>query len=486
MTTPTPSTPRKTLGITGITINAMALVAPGTFAWMLYQAQATGEAQGLKGIWLGVISALLVAFITALSLGELARRYSSTNLRSAYHFVEQIFRDPARQSGPAAMRRFSKFVVGWASHVYYWVYPGLLIAFIGIITDYLLRQLGYSPRPLGQVILALAFAAFTGFLALRGITGSTSSSIILNTMQLASLVAFSIFAILFRVLNPLAFAPAGWTYASVMGALFSANLKGVIFQAALGMLLMVGFESVTSLGAQAKNPRRDIPIASIMALVIQGIAAYFLVYFASGLAFNNQIAPAASSAPLGDLALQVGDAVLGGNGFSLMFVVAFAVCISLIGALLTATNNGVRISFSMGLDAEMPDLLGILNPKYATPYFTVVALCVVSAVIGSAAMLGGLPVLLGLILASNIGAFLLYAILCVLTVIAFYRSSEFHILRHGFVPVLGLALNLFLALAAPLVALSAGGITAQAAMVALAVLGLWLVLSILYYFMRRP
>lgn len=485
MTTPNPNTPRKTLGITGITINAMALVAPGTFAWMLYQAQATAESEGLPGIWLGVVASLLVAFITALSLGELARRYSSTNLRSAYHFVEQIFRDPSRQGNSLFLRRGIKFIVGWASHLYYWVYPGLLIAFIGIITDYLLRQLGYSPKPLGQVILAVSFAAFIGFLALRGITGSTSSSIILNTIQLASLVAFSIFAILFRVINPQALSKEAWAYPSVLTALFSFNLKGIIFQAALGMLLMVGFESVTSLGAQAKNPRRDIPIATIITLVVQGISAYFLVYFASGLAFNSQIIPAASHAPLGDLALQVGDALLGGNGFSLMFVVAFAVFISLIGALLTATNNGVRISFSMGMDAEMPDLLGIVNPKYSTPYATVVTLSVVSAIIGSLGMLGGLPVLLGLILASNMGAFLLYAILCILTIVAFYQKSEFRLIRHVVFPVIGLVLNLFLFMAAPVIALSVGGILSQAAWVAIGTSGLWLILSGLYYFIRR-
>jgi len=484
MTTPNANPPRKTLGITGITINAMALVAPGAFAWLLYQAQAAGVENGLGGIWPGVLAALGAALLTAFSFGELARRYANTNLRSAYHFAEQVFRERAGLKS-LPLVRLAKFATGWAAHLYYWVYPGVMVAFIGILTDYLLRQLGYSPKPLGQVILAASFAAFVGFLALRGITGTTPSSIILNTIQLTTLIGFSVAALVFRFANPLTLSPVDWTYASPLAVLAPPGLSGVIFQAALAMLLMVGFEAVTSLGAQATNPKRDIPRATVLALVLQGAFAYLLVYFASGVALNTRIAAAASHAPLGDLALQVGDALLGGNGFSLMFVVAFAVIVALLGALLTAMNNGVRISFSMALDAEMPDLLGVLNPRYATPYFTVIALSTFSAIVGAIGILGGLPVLIGLILASNLGAFLLYAILCILTIAAFHGAPDFNPLRHLLLPILGLAINLILAVAAPLIAISTGGLLAQAAWVALGMAALWLVMSLIYYFMRR-
>jgi basic amino acid/polyamine antiporter, APA family len=484
MTTPSTTPPRKTLGITGITINAMTLVAPGAFAWLLYQAQSAGAVNGLGGIWPGVLAALGAALLTAFSFSELARRYANTNLRSAYHFAEQVFRERTELKS-LPLVRLAKFVTGWAAHLYYWVYPGVMVAFIGIITDYLLRQMGYSPTPLGQVILALAFAAFIGFLALRGITGTTPSSIILNTIQLTILTVFSIAALIFRFTNPLTLAPTAWAHLTPLAVLTPPNLSGIIFQAALAMLLMVGFEAVTSLGAQAANPQRDIPRATVLTLVLQGAFSYLLVYFASEAALNSQINAAASHAPLGDLALQIGNALLGGNGFSLMFLVAFAVIVALLGALLTSMNNGVRISFSMALDADMPDLLGALNPRYATPYFTVIALSTFAAIIGAIGILGGLPVLMGLILASNMGAFLLYSILCLLTITAFSGRPGFNFFRHLCLPVLGLGLNLTLAIAAPLIALSTGGIIAQAAWVALGMTMLWLLMSLVYYFARR-
>jgi basic amino acid/polyamine antiporter, APA family len=480
----TPSKPvRKTLGLTGVTINAMALVAPGAFAWLLYQAQVSGAATGLSGIWPGVLAALIAALLTALSFGELARRYPEAGFRSAYHFAEQVFRD---RNHPLDTRlaRFAKFVTGWAAHLYYWVYPGVMIAFMGILVDYLLRQMGYQPTPFGQVILAMAFSAFIGFLALRGITGTTTSSIVLNTVQLTTLTVFSILAVLFRVLNPLNLFASEWSSPAVMGV-FSADPKGLFFQAALAMMLMVGFESVTSLGASAANPKRDIPRATVLALIIQGAFAYLLVYFSSGLAMNSHLDLVNSRAPLGELAIQLGDNLLKGNGYSLMFVLGFTVVIALLGAMLTATNNGVRISFSMALDSEMPDLLSVLHPKYATPYYTVIIISFVSAVIGSIGILGGLPALIGIILASNLGAFLLYAILGGLTIAAFAGTETFHWLKHALLPAAGIALNLALAALALVFGISVGGVIAQGCLVALTFAGLWLVINVIYYFLRR-
>jgi basic amino acid/polyamine antiporter, APA family len=248
---------------------------------------------------------------------------------------------------------------------------------------------------------------------------------------------------------------------------------------------MVGFESVTSLGASSANPKRDIPRATVLALIIQGAFAYLLVYFSAGLAMNSHLDVVNSRAPLGELAIQLGDNLLKGNGYSLMFVLGFTVVIALLGAMLTATNNGVRISFSMALDSEMPDLLSVLHPKYATPYYTVIILSLVSAVIGSIGILGGLPALIGIILASNLGAFLLYAILGALTVAAFAGTETFHWLRHGLLPVAGIALNLSLAALALFFGISVGGVIAQGCFIALTLTGLWLLINVIYYFIRK-
>src|SRR6202165_627389 len=71
---------RPTLGLTGVTVNAMALIAPGAFLWITFQLQAAqtvpgGTASTALDMSTGIVFALILAFLTALSYSELARVY---------------------------------------------------------------------------------------------------------------------------------------------------------------------------------------------------------------------------------------------------------------------------------------------------------------------------------------------------------------------------------------------------------------------------
>ena len=67
---------RVSLGLTGATMNAMALIAPGAFLWTTFQLQAAATSPGgasvASDIWAGIIFALVLAFLSALSYSELA------------------------------------------------------------------------------------------------------------------------------------------------------------------------------------------------------------------------------------------------------------------------------------------------------------------------------------------------------------------------------------------------------------------------------
>ena len=100
-------------------------------------------------------------------------------------------------------------------------------------------------------------------------------------------------------------------------------------------------------------------------------------------------------------------------------------------------NTAVRISFAMAQDDEMPSLLGTLHEKHATPHMGVWMLVAVSAIIGSVGVLS-VTALTGVTLASNIGTFILYALICVFTFVTFVGRSEFHSIKHAVIPFLGL------------------------------------------------
>src|ERR1700694_2211995 len=88
---------KKTLGLTGITVNAMALIAPGAFLWITFALQAasadTAGTSTAKDMWPGIVAALIVAFLTALSFSELAHRYPDAGTGSSYYFAEKAFID---------------------------------------------------------------------------------------------------------------------------------------------------------------------------------------------------------------------------------------------------------------------------------------------------------------------------------------------------------------------------------------------------------
>ena len=63
---------------------------------------------------------------------------------------------------------------------------------------------------------------------------------------------------------------------------------GLMFvQACIAILILVGFESVTSMGGEAKNAKRDVPIAVITSLLVQGCFCYLFEYFAANYFLNS-------------------------------------------------------------------------------------------------------------------------------------------------------------------------------------------------------
>ena len=198
--------PTPTLGLTGATMNAMALIAPGAFLWTTYQLQAAATAPDgssvAADIWAGLAFALILAFLTAFSYGELARVYPEAGFGSAYYFAEKTFLDRENKAHHK-FARIAKLVTGWAAHLFYWVYPGVMVAFGATLLGYIYQQFtGGTLSNTTLTIIACLFAVVTGYIAVRGITGSTMTAIIINVIQLVTLVVFSILAIGYRLKNP--------------------------------------------------------------------------------------------------------------------------------------------------------------------------------------------------------------------------------------------------------------------------------------------
>ena len=108
------------------------------------------------------------------------------------------------------------------------------------------------------------------------------------------------------------------THPSAKSVVSPHKFSWVFIQATVAILILVGFESVTAMGGEAKNPTKHIPIAVIASLLIQGLVCYLIEYFAANYFLNSGYtmqSAAGSAAPIGDMMIIVGDALLGqGHG----------------------------------------------------------------------------------------------------------------------------------------------------------------------------
>ena len=204
---------------------------------------------------------------------------------SSYLFAEKAFLNTTHAYKFA---RIAKFVTGWASHLYYWVYPGVMVATIGIMIGYIIGSIAPNymnagiPGPVFMAVVAVIFAYFISWIAYRGVVGSTNVNLVINIIQWIALLFFSALAISYRLSHPagsmglaldgtskvLSYSLSGDAPAhpSALSVVLPHNFNWMMLQATIAILLLVGFESITSLGEEARNPKKDIPRGVLLSI----------------------------------------------------------------------------------------------------------------------------------------------------------------------------------------------------------------------------
>ncbi len=441
---------KPTLGLVGITINAMALIAPGAFLWTTYQLQAPPDSA--PNMWAALVLATIIALLTASCYATLAKAYPEAGAGSSYYYAEAAI-IAKQEHKHFRLARLAKFVTGWAAHLYYWVYPGIMISFMGTLVVYIgqLFNPSFASDWLSKVVICFVFTALVATIALFGVAGSTFVNIVINIVQIASLTFLGLLMIIYRFGHP----NVHYEHASAISVIVPHDLLGLIYQATIAILLLVGFESATAMAGEAINPERDIPKAVVLSLFIQACICYFFEYFAANFFIGDQYtatvsgktvtgfaAALSSGAPIGDIVKILGDTLLFGHGFLLQIIIASTVVMALIGTALSSLSTGVRISYAMGSDSELPEVFGFLHDRYNTPHIGIVFLAGLSAAIGAYAVQSVDNVTI-VTLISNIGTFMLYGITCTLTLVNFI-SERTNPIKTIVIPLLGLVLNIFM------------------------------------------
>ncbi|MGH8336242.1 MAG: APC family permease, partial [Gammaproteobacteria bacterium] len=345
-----------------------------------------------------------------------------------------------------------------------------------------------------MALVAIIFAYLISYIAYRGVVGSTMVNLVINAIQIIALLFFSALAIIYRVGHPdgsmglaldgttkvlhYTFAGDAPAHANALSVVLPHNFSWLMLQATIAILLLVGFESITSLGEEAKNPQKDIPRGVLLSITIQCLFMYLIEYFAANYFLNSLYSlndAKGSAAPIGDMMTIVGNALLGGHGEMFMLIEAVTVFLALIGTTLSCINTGARVTFAMGRDEEVPQHFGLLHGENLTPHRAIWTLATISAVLGayaalyffagsaapddktiatlphniwyavgmnSNASLSALPNGLALVtLISNFGTFMLYGLTNIICIVAFRERHDFHGFKHMVVTVFGALAN---------------------------------------------
>jgi len=352
-----------------------------------------------------------------------------------------------------------------------------------------------TPGPVFMALIAIIAAFGIAYIAYSGVQASTVTNFTINAIQITALLIFTVLAILHRVGHAegsmgmaldgtkkvlhYAFSGDAPAHPSAWSVVAPHGFNSVMLQATIAIFLLCGFESIASLGEEARNPKKDIARGVLLSLLIQGLVCYMLEYFAANYFMNSAYSMAdakGSAAPIGDMMVIIGNTLLGDHEQAFMVIEAFTVFLALIGTTLACMNTGARVTYAMGRDKEVPEHFGILHGENLTPHRTIWTLAVISAVFGvvgylyyfaggsapddktiatlphnswyaagmsSNAYLAALPNGLALVtLISNFGIFITYGLNNVLCMVAYQERHEFHGAKHMLIPLFGAIANL--------------------------------------------
>ena len=142
------------------------------------------------------------------------------------------------------------------------------------------------------------------------------------------------------------------------------------FGAAVLCLSFLGFDAVSTLSEEAKEPTRNVPRAIIIATVVSGVIFVVLSYLSQLVFPSNQFADVDSGS------LEVMQTA-GGTFLNTFFTAAYVA--GALGSALTSQASVARILYAMGRDRILPrPFFGHVSLRFSTPVYAILLVSLVS------------------------------------------------------------------------------------------------------------
>ncbi|WP_028694257.1 APC family permease [Pseudomonas cremoricolorata] len=350
---------------------------------------------------------LLAMLFTAASYGIMVRRYPVAG--SAYSYTHIAF-------GPNA-----GFLAGWSLLLDYLFIPMINYLLIGLFLN-----IAFPAVP--AWVFVLASIIVVTLLNIGGIRSVAKTSNLIVGAQL-------VFIVVFVALSWASLGDAPVDYlAPLRGDGSQPGFVSLMAGAAILCLSFLGFDAVSTLAEETRDPRRDVPRAIVLTTLLAG--ALF-----TALAYLSQLVLPGSHFANTDAAANEVMVKAGGSFLSNFFTAAFVT--GNLGSALASQAAVSRILYSMGRDRLLPTrLFSTLSPRFGTPVNATLVVSVVSL----AALFVDLGTLASLI---SFGALVAFSAvnLAVLRTHLLAVPTAGQRRRwglHGVVPLVGLTLTLWL------------------------------------------
>ncbi len=313
----------------------------------------------------------------------------------------------------ATMGRFIAWIIGWDLILEYLFgastvavgWSGYVASFLNDIGLTLPASIAQAPFHYDHVngwtatgalinLPAALIVAFCTYLLVRGISESSKFNNLIVAVKLTVILLFIFFGLGYvNTENWIPFIPPNSGEYGFFGWSGIFRGAGVIFFA------YIGFDSLSTLAQECKNPQRDMPIGIIGSLIVCTVLYILVSLVMTGIVKYDQLN---SPAPI---AVAVNAA---GSGLTwLRPLIKLGAIAGLSSVVLVLLMGQPRIFFSMARDGLLPPVFSKIHPRFGTPYVTTILTGVLGFFIAGFCPIGILGELV------SIGTLLAFVLVCV-------------------------------------------------------------------------
>ncbi|MFL6227427.1 MAG: amino acid permease [Pyrinomonadaceae bacterium] len=423
---------KRTLGAFNVTLIGIgAIVGAGIFATVGTAAAGDPSRPGAgASLMLSFVITAVVCAFTALCYAEFASMVPISGSAYTYSY--------------ATLGEFVAWIIGWDLIIEYAVgniavaiswaeYFAKLMRNLGVNIPYWLasnyriaaalkdsdpklyaERFGDAPVLFGHPIifnlLAVLIVALITVVLVWGIRESANFNAVMVGVKILVLVFFV--GIAFYYVSPHTmrqnwepFQPNGW--------------KGTFVGAALVFFAYIGFDAVSTVAEETKNPARDLPIGILASLVVCTILYIVVAAVFTGIIPYHELAQTSTSQQAEALTMALDHVAPKGTTWPSTFV-AFGSVIAHTAVLLVFQLGQPRIFFSMARDGLLPPVFASVHPKFKTPHVTTI---LTGVFVGGVAAFASIDEMVNL---TNIGTLFAFVLVCAGIIILRYKDPNRH------------------------------------------------------------